>query len=182
MAFIPLSFNLDNKEILVIGGGKIALKKTQKLLQFTSNITCLSKEFLVEFKNLDIKKIENFYKKEYLKDFDLVVITIDDLDVHKQICDDCKELKILFSSSDFESDFSFNPFYKDKDLIVSVSSSGISPSFSKELLKYLENFIPKNSASFLKQMKQKREELPKGKERMKFFKLKTKEFFENLKN
>lgn len=180
----PISLNLENKKILVIGGGKIAFQKISKLLDFTLNITCISLTFCEEVKSLNIEKIEKAYEKSDLKDFDIVIITINNLEVHKQICFDCKEKRVFFSSSDFPnlSHFSFNSFLKKDDFILSVSSSGISPSFSKEFLKYLEKFIPKEIDSFLKDMKSKRECLPKGESRREFFKSSSREFFEKLKS
>ena len=52
--YFPIILN-TNKEILIIGGGNVALRK-QKLLEFTENIRVVSSEFHNDFENLNVKK------------------------------------------------------------------------------------------------------------------------------
>ena len=53
--YFPIILN-TNKEILIIGGGNVALRKTKKLLEFTENIRVVSSEFHNDFENLNVKK------------------------------------------------------------------------------------------------------------------------------
>ena len=53
--FFPVSINLNNKNILVIGAGKIALRKTETLLNYNCNIIVITKEILEE-KFLELEK------------------------------------------------------------------------------------------------------------------------------
>ena len=46
--FFPVSIDLNNKNILVIGAGKIALRKIATLLNYNCNITVITKEVLEE--------------------------------------------------------------------------------------------------------------------------------------
>ncbi len=39
MSYFPIYLNLEDKKILLVGGGSIALEKLNKLLEFTRNIT-----------------------------------------------------------------------------------------------------------------------------------------------
>ena len=62
--FFPVFLNIENKNCLVIGGGKVALRKINKLLEYKASITVISKNIIKEIKLLkNIKIIE----KEFFK-------------------------------------------------------------------------------------------------------------------
>ena len=68
--FFPVSIDLNNKNILVIGAGKIALRKVKTLLDYNCNITVITKEiseeeFLELEKNVNylVNNIESLAKK-----------------------------------------------------------------------------------------------------------------------
>ena len=42
--FFPVSIDLNNKNVLVIGAGKIALRKIETLLKYNCNITVINKK------------------------------------------------------------------------------------------------------------------------------------------
>ena len=46
--FFPVSIDLNNKNILVIGAGKIALRKVKTLMSYNCNITVITKDILEE--------------------------------------------------------------------------------------------------------------------------------------
>mgnify|MGYP001021619164 CR=1 FL=1 len=53
--FFPVSIDLNDKNILVIGAGKISLRKIETLLKYNCNITVITKEVLEE-KFFDLEK------------------------------------------------------------------------------------------------------------------------------
>ena len=53
--FFPVSIDLNNKNILVIGAGKIALRKVETLMSYNCNITVIIKDMLEE-KFLELEK------------------------------------------------------------------------------------------------------------------------------
>ena len=53
--FFPVSIDLNNKNVLVIGAGKIALRKIETLLNYNCNINVITKEILEE-KFLELEK------------------------------------------------------------------------------------------------------------------------------
>ena len=46
--FFPLFIDLKNKNILVIGAGKIAFRKVETLLKYNTNITVITKDIKEE--------------------------------------------------------------------------------------------------------------------------------------
>jgi precorrin-2 dehydrogenase/sirohydrochlorin ferrochelatase len=75
-------------------------------------------------------------------------------------------------------DFTFPSFIKRDNLLISFSTNGASPAFSKRLRGYFEDRLPSDIGEFLDKMKQLRRQLPKGKERMAYFDALVKEYFE----
>ena len=64
--FFPVSIDLNNKNALVIGAGKIALRKIETLLNYNCNITVITKEVLEE-KFLELEKNNKIQKKNELQ-------------------------------------------------------------------------------------------------------------------
>jgi len=185
MAYFPMLFSLDNKKILLVGGGYIAYEKLEKLLDFTQDITILaplvSDEIKKEIPLKSLVYLERKYERGDYKNFDIVIVAVDDFELQKSIYEETRNEKCLCNCVDFAKycDFIFPSYIKNEDLIVAISTSGSSPAFAKELKLYLKNKIPSSVGSFLKEMKNLRTSMPKGKERMAFFDKKVKEYIES---
>lgn len=186
MNYFPMFYNIHDKNILVLGSGKIALNKIKNLIDFTNNITVISKEISSEsnsfFQQHSIKTIEKSFQKEDLEGFDIVIAAINDIDLQKTIYKECKGLNILCNCVDVQEccDFIFPSYIKEGDLTVAISTNGASPSFSKYFKEYLETIIPNDISIFLKDMKKMRTKLPKGQERMDLMKKKVKEYMKKF--
>ena len=179
----PLFLNLENRKVLIVGGGKIAYDKLEKLLIFTENITIIATEIIAQIVNqsskYDIKIHQKSYERGDIKGFDIVIVATDNLQLQKEIWQESRGKGIFVNSVDLPEycDFFFGSFIKEGDLTIAISTSGSSPAISKYLKIYLKKLLPKNLTEFLKEMKSLRETLPKGKERMQILELKAKEFF-----
>ena len=187
MAYFPAFVNLNDKKILIIGGGLIAKNKLSHLLEFTSDITLISKEFTIEtkalIKNHNLSHWEREYKKDDIKGFDIIVATLDNIDLQKSIYKETRSENCLFNCADLQEycDFIFPSYIKKGDLTIAISTSGSSPSMAKNIRIWLEQIIPNSIVDFLKEMREYRETMPKGKERMKFLDNKAKKYIKNWK-
>jgi len=183
-SYFPAFLSFSNKKILIIGGGKIANDKLSKLLDFTENIKLISKEFTTQIKS----KIKQYnleyeirdYQKGDILGFDIIIVAVDDIDLQKTIYHESRDTRALINSVDNKEycDFIFGSYIKKDDLIISISTSGNSPSLAKYLKIFLEKSLPDNILDFLKQLKMLRKSLPKGKERMQLLDKRVKEFFD----
>ena len=181
MAYFPAFIKLDNLNILIVGGGKIATEKLEHLLDFTSNIEIIAQHInndmqkLIDGNNLksNIKK----YQKSDIDSFGIIIVAVDDIPLQKEIFDEAKLLpNTLVNSVDSTDycDFIFPSYIKKDDLTIAVSTSGSSPAMAKYLRKFLENLIPNSIGEFLKQMKGYRKTMPKGKREWSFWIIKPK--------
>jgi precorrin-2 dehydrogenase/sirohydrochlorin ferrochelatase len=173
MNYFPAFLKLDNKKVLIIGGGCIAFKKLEHLLDFTSNISLIAPELSDEMSTVIKEKKLHFEKRSYqkgdIKEFDIVIIAIDNIPLQAEIFEESKQYKCLCNSVDSTEycDFIFPSYIKKDDLTIAISTSGSSPAVAKHLKRYLQKLIPSNICEFLQEMKELRKTLPKGKERMK---------------
>jgi len=185
-SYFPAFIKLDDKKILLVGGGNIAYEKLTKLLDFTKNIEIIAPEIskdiltLIALHNLNYSKLE--YIKGDIKECALVVVAVDDLALQKEIFIESQDYKCLCNAVDSVAycDFIFPSYIKEDDLTVAISTSGASPAFAKHFKRYLKEKIPKNIGVFLTEMKGLRSSIPKGMDRMKMLDKKAREFIEKL--
>ena len=183
MNYFPAFIKLDNKKVLIIGGGNIATSKLKTLLDFTTDIhiiaPILSDEIQILIKEYNLTYSNTEYKDNDLELFNFVITAIDNIKLQEKIYNEAKLLpNCLVNSVDSTEycDFIFPSYIKKDDLMIAISTSGTSPSMAKYLKQYLQNIIPNSIGNFLKEMKEYRQTMPKGKERMKFLDTKTKEY------
>ncbi len=185
MGYFPAFIKLDNQKILIVGGGCIAYEKLDHLLDFTHDIEVIALDFSlqmmerIEKENLTFE--QGAYKKGAIEDFSIVIVAVDDIPLQEEIFTESKQYNCLCNSVDSVNycDFIFPSYVKKDDLTIAISTSGASPAMAKHLRRYLQNLIPEGISDFLKEMKQLRSTLPKGKERMKMLDKKAEDYIKN---
>lgn len=185
-SYFPIYLNLKNKKVLLVGGGKIATDKLQKLLDFTTDIKIIAKDFSLEILSLIKEYGLEFEKREYhdgdIDGFEIVVVAVDSLRVQKEIFLESRQKRVFVNSVDSKEycDFIFGSYIKEDELVISISTSGTSPSVAKYLKRFLKKALPKDLSSFLRKVKQIRDTMPKGAKRMKVLDEECQEYFKSL--
>ncbi len=188
MSYFPAFLKMDDRQILLVGGGKIAQEKLEKLLQFTEHIKIIATEIsqpmqtLIEHHAFAYEK--RAFQEQDLVGVDLVIVAVDDLDLQASIYHQTRSTHILCNAVDNTDycDFIFGSFIKEGDLTIAISTSGSSPAFAKHFRRYLQQRLPTNINDFLKEMKKLRSTLPKGKERMALLEEKAQAFIQSFKD
>ncbi len=183
MAYFPMFMDMQDRKVLVVGGGAIAHEKLEKLIQFTKEITVITPEMSVETHTLIGKHCLTLYHRPYrtgdIEGFDMVIVATDTIDLHRQIYEESRDTRVLVNSVDDTRycDFIFPSFVKEGDLTVAFSTGGASPAFAKYIRRWFQSILPDEVDGFLQKMRRLRSELPKGKERMKKFDEMVEAFF-----
>ena len=185
MGYFPAFIKLDNKKILIVGAGYIAYEKLDHLLDFTRDIYVIASEFSDEMMNRIEKENLQYEKRAYnkgdIEEYAVVIVAVDDIPLQAEIFKESKQYNCLCNSVDSVEycDFIFPAYVKKDDLTIAISTSGASPAMAKHLKLYLKKLIPEGISEFLKEMKEYRKTLPKGKERMKMLDQKAKNYIES---
>ncbi len=182
MPYFPAFIQLENRRVLLVGGGKIAKDKLEKLIDFTKEIVIVTKEVREEIYQISkdncLTLLVRPYRAREALEYDIVVVATDTINLHRQIFEETRESRVLVNSVDNKDycDFIFPSYLKRGDLTVIFSTSGVSPAFAKYIRQWFEELLPDGIDNFLNKMKRLRGELPKGKNRMILFDKMVKEF------
>ncbi|WP_335980313.1 precorrin-2 dehydrogenase/sirohydrochlorin ferrochelatase family protein [Fusobacterium polymorphum] len=130
--FFPVSIDLNNKNVLVIGAGKIALRKITTLLNYNCNIIVITKEVLEEKfleleKNNKIKIFKNQeFEEKFLENIFLVVVATDNEALNKNISQLCISKNILVNNVTSKDDMNvrFMSIYEKDDIQIAISANG----------------------------------------------------------
>ena len=124
--FLPISIDISESKILVIGGGESALKKIKILQKSNAHVHVLSEDFIDDIQRLDILKIRKEYEKNDLKGYLMLYSCTDDDLLDQQIAADGLELGVLVNVHDKPSfcQFVSPAIYRYGNISVAVSSNG----------------------------------------------------------
>ena len=158
----PLCINLEDKRFLVVGYGRIAKRKLKAISEFTSNITVISKEGAEDLAREGVKVVNKCFDDKDLEGFDFVITATGSREEDEAIVAACKSRGIPVNAADDreECDFFLPGIIKRGDLVVSVSTSGKSPAYSRYLREQIEDVIPDNIEKVLDILGELRKSLP----------------------
>lgn len=170
--YLPVMLDMRHKKVLLVGGGAIACEKLSRLVECSEEITIVATECTSEMETYREKYGFTVHRRPYeqsdLEGFDIVIAAVDSLELQSQIYTQAKARRILCNAVDLPAycDFIFPSIIRRDDLIIAISTSGASPAAAKHLKRFFAALIPENIGEFLSMMREKRNSLPKGKERM----------------
>ncbi|EUB33601.1 bifunctional precorrin-2 dehydrogenase/sirohydrochlorin ferrochelatase [Fusobacterium sp. OBRC1] len=148
--FFPVSIDLNNKNVLIIGAGKISLRKVETLLKYNCNINVITKEVLEEKfleleKNNKIKIFKNQeFEEKFLENIFLVVVATDNEVLNKNISQLCMSKNILVNNVTSKDDMNirFASIYEKDDIQIAISANG-NPKKAVEIKNKIKNIFEK---------------------------------------
>ncbi|MFC2541933.1 MAG: bifunctional precorrin-2 dehydrogenase/sirohydrochlorin ferrochelatase [Leptotrichia hofstadii] len=152
--WFPLFINLENKKILVIGGGKVATKKIEKILEYGADITVVTKnvveEKLLQLENIKIEnnqKIENDKAKieKLVKGYFLVIAATDNEELNENIANVCDSNGMLINnvSSKIKMNAMFGGIVKNSEFQIAISTSGKNCKRSRAMKSEIQKVLDK---------------------------------------
>lgn len=143
----PLMMNLEDKQVVVVGGGRVAARKVAGLLESGATVTVVSPELEPALRELaDEQRIDwiaEFFDESILDRFPqttLVFGTTDRRDVNIRIHRSASERKIPCNIADVPDlcTFIVPAVITQGDLMIAVSTGGASPALARRIRENLE--------------------------------------------
>lgn len=147
MKFYPINLNLKDKKVLIVGAGKVALRKFRRLLLTEAKIKIVSPEFNQGFKSFLKRESEQYiFKKRKFRNKDLlgcflVFAATNNSELNQRITFLAKEKNILVNVVDNAeiSDFTLPAIVNRGELLLTVSTGSSLPALSKNVRKKMES-------------------------------------------
>lgn len=169
MAYFPIFIEIEKKKCLVVGGGKVALRKVETLLRYDAQVHVVSREICEEIRAL--LPLENIHEEELLPSpgdtnagellpecscgpewplpdhftgAALVVAATGSREVNHRVAQFCRERRIPVNVADApeECTFFFPAVVKKGDISIGVNTGGKSPAVSSQVRRDIEKAIP----------------------------------------
>ena len=142
MAYFPMFVDLTDANCLVVGGGSVALRKVNVLLDFGAKVHVIAKEISMDLAALSEETDHLLLEQREFTPFDLqdrklVIVATSDNELNGQIYMMCSEGGIPVNVVDDQEkcSFIFPSYIKEQNLVGAFSSGGNSPA----LTQYLKN-------------------------------------------
>ena len=147
----PILLNLKNRPVLVVGGGKVAARKIQALLENEAQVSVISPSINQEIPQDRIQWKQKEFEMQDAIGFDLVFACTDNDFLNEQIYQQAPSGQLVNNASDKEnSDFYNMKVITCEDYTFSVSSQGKNYRDAKIIGNNLKRWLDKNLNELLK--------------------------------
>jgi len=163
--YYPLFLDITDKKCVVIGGGDVAERKVERLLDFGASVSVVGKKLTPGLKAMKkagrINHMVADYDRSFIDDAFLIIGATDRDDINAKIARDGKEKGILVNIVDDpdKCDFVLPSLIKQGDLLIAISTGGKSPALAKKLREEMEQRFGTEYQTLLGVMGQLREKL-----------------------
>ena len=157
MPSFPLFISLEGRRVVVVGAGRVASRKIDKLFHFGPHIAVVaprvSDEVEAWARNGKVTLTRRAYQAADLDGADLVIVAADDLALQEQIFQVCAERHVPINSVDSPRwcSFTFPALVVDGDATFGISTAGMAPAVAAGLRAWLQQALPPGLADVVRQ-------------------------------
>jgi precorrin-2 dehydrogenase/sirohydrochlorin ferrochelatase len=139
----PIFLDLKDRPVLVVGAGKVALRKVKGLLDAGARVTVVAPEWDTEFEDLRVRLVQRRFRASDLANCMLVFAATDDRLTNHRIGIAAKGKGVFANIADSaeECDFVVPARVQRNHVQIAVSTGGENPRLSAELRKTLEEIL-----------------------------------------
>ena len=143
--FLPISIDISDQKILVIGGGQSALKKIRILQRFGADLEVIAENISQEIFSLGIPCFQKRYDKSDLPGYLMLYSCTNNEELDTQIARDAKEAGVLVNIHDNPAlcQFVSPAIYKKDHITVAVSSNSLDVYESIRLRNLIQEYLEK---------------------------------------
>lgn len=144
MKYYPVFLDIRDKICVIVGGGEVALRKAERLLDCGANVFVISPKLAPEFAAFKDKNLISHIAAEYSDDLidkaALIIGATDDEKTNAQISNDARRKGIPVNIVDDpqKCDFILPSLVQRGDLAITIGTGGKSPALARHLREELE--------------------------------------------
>lgn len=148
MAYFPFFMDAAGMEGLIVGGGPVALRKAQGLLDCGARLRVVApraEEGLLALWRREALFLElRPWRAEDLEGADFVIAATSDRELNRRIAGECRRRRILFNTADGreEGSFLFPALVREGPVTVGICTGGASPILASSLKERVRAAIP----------------------------------------
>jgi siroheme synthase-like protein len=166
--YYPVSLDVNGKRCVVVGGGEVALRKVNVLLEHDALVQVISPELCPDLEDLftsgRIMAAKRPYADSDLAGAFVVIAATDDIEANRKVAAEAQKLGVLVNVVDVPnlSNFIVPSYLRRGDLTVAVFTGGRSPALAHRIKEELEDIFGDDYAALLALVGQVRSELRQG--------------------
>jgi len=163
--FYPMFLNIGGKRCVVVGGGKVALRKVRALLEHGASVEVISPDPCSQLVELaeqgQICALRRYYQPGDLKKAFIAIAATDDSDINQQVVKEARSEGVLVNVADNleNSDFIVPSYARRGGVTIAVSTAGKSPALARKIRARLEREFGDEYASLVRLIGEVRAEL-----------------------
>ena len=146
----PVFLKVNQLEILIVGGGYVALEKMEFLFKSSPNakVTLVAPFLRPEtekfIENKEVKVVKRKFRLWDLRKKNIVIATTDVPSINKRVQKACNRRGILVNVADTPKlcDFYMGGIVTKGNLKIGISTNGKSPTMAKRIRQFLEELLP----------------------------------------
>jgi len=141
--FLPLFVDLVDRPVLVVGGGKVGLRKTRELLECGARVKVVSPAFLEGFEGLPVEAVGRRWQVSDLDGMLMVFAATDDEQANRLVHEACRARSVLCNVVDVTAlcDFHSVASVRSGDMAIALHSGGRAPGLSAWLRRRLQDWL-----------------------------------------
>jgi siroheme synthase-like protein len=145
--FYPVYLNLEGKRVVVIGGGEVAERKAESLLDAGASVTVISPDVTPRLASLATAKRIELKRRRYVRGdcagAALILSATDDPEVSRAVWEEARAAEIPVNTADQPAlcDFIMPAVVRRGDLTIAISTGGTSPALAARLKEELSRIF-----------------------------------------
>jgi len=144
---LPVELNLRGKKVLIVGGGEVAERKLDKILEFgplSVQVVAPVVSPGIKGRSPEVEVIQREFRPDDVREVDIVFVATDDPDLNRKVAETAKKKGALVNVADSPElcDFFLQAYVRKGNLTISVSTGGVAPGFAGALKDMIESHQP----------------------------------------
>jgi len=147
MGYYAVFWEMQDRPVLLVGGGNVADEKIHKLVDAGARVTIIAPELIPEVRRyVDDGRatlIERPFQPGDTEGFEVVMVATDNGAVNKQVADEARSRDIWVNAADdvANCDFILPSLAKRGQISIATSTGGSSPALARWLRERMEEFL-----------------------------------------